>query len=335
MKLTRYLYEKSYVEYSLLISLLERDSEKSLFWAYELYFSGFKTQVFSLIWKYYYLLYGCFHVRLERYMKKKTEQWLNNKKNYIILGTIVFNMSTREPCIDSYLMMQNIIELPNILTEWTTRLHNAENPIIVLEDFINKYNCYKTKGKHLFTVTKETIEDIHIIDNATIKYACIARMMSGLFLLDNMNNLDGKLYLKLNEKYCRKYETKPLIEFKSWKIPENNCLFHQYVPPNKDLIPIQCLQDWINYCWYTPLWKKRIQRYNGQLYNNKIYFEDEDDEEKFYNFCNLEPDEQTLDVLQKWYGTRIFDSWQQIHDKYYFEDIHNWFENRLETVLQF
>ena len=160
MKLTRYLYEKSYVEYSLLISLLERDSEKSLFWAYELYFSGFKTQVLSLIWKYYYLLYGCFHVRLERYMKKKTEQWLNNKKNYIILGTIVFNMSTREPCIDSYLMMQNIIELPNILTEWTTRLHNAENPIIVLEDFINKYNCYKTKGKHLFTVTKETIEDI-------------------------------------------------------------------------------------------------------------------------------------------------------------------------------
>lgn len=333
MKFTRYLYEKTCVEYSLLIALLERNSEKALFWAYELYFSGFKNQVFSLIWKYYYLLYGCFHVQLERYMKKKTKQWLNNKKDYVLLGTIVFNMSTREPCIDSYLMMKNMLDFPDILNEWTAKLNDVENPINVLENFINKYNCYKTKGENLFTITKETIEDIHIIDNETIKYACIARMMSGLFLLDDKNYLDGKMYVRLNEKYCRKYENKPLIEFKSWKIPENTCLFHQCIPPNKNSIPIECLQEWINYCWYTPVWKKRIQRYNGELYNNKIYFEDEDDEEKFYNFCNLEPDEQRLDVLQKWYGKKVFNSWQEIHDKYYFEDIHNWFENRLETVL--
>ena len=40
MILTRYLYKKSQVEYSLFISLLNRDCNEALFWTYELYFSG-------------------------------------------------------------------------------------------------------------------------------------------------------------------------------------------------------------------------------------------------------------------------------------------------------
>ena len=38
---TRYLYIKQDVETGLILSLLDKDKERSLFWAYELFHSGF------------------------------------------------------------------------------------------------------------------------------------------------------------------------------------------------------------------------------------------------------------------------------------------------------
>ena len=71
MILTRYLYKKSQVEYSLFISLLNSDCNEALFWTYELYFSGFKTETFLLLIKYYYMLYGAFYVCLEKFVQRK------------------------------------------------------------------------------------------------------------------------------------------------------------------------------------------------------------------------------------------------------------------------
>ena len=48
MILTRYLYPKENVEYSFKIALFEGNHEQSLFWTYELYFSGFKQETLEL-----------------------------------------------------------------------------------------------------------------------------------------------------------------------------------------------------------------------------------------------------------------------------------------------
>ena len=42
--LTRYLYIKEDVLMSLLISILEKEYDESLFWASELYFSGYEQE---------------------------------------------------------------------------------------------------------------------------------------------------------------------------------------------------------------------------------------------------------------------------------------------------
>jgi hypothetical protein len=49
MILTRYLYPKNNAEYSLKVALFQGDREQALFWAYELYFSGFKQQVLQFL----------------------------------------------------------------------------------------------------------------------------------------------------------------------------------------------------------------------------------------------------------------------------------------------
>jgi hypothetical protein len=47
--LTRYLYNKVLVVESLKISIQEKNLNKSLFWGYELYYSGFQTELFDLL----------------------------------------------------------------------------------------------------------------------------------------------------------------------------------------------------------------------------------------------------------------------------------------------
>ena len=45
---TRYLYNKTEVKQSLFIALLNRKRDEAMFWAYELYFSGFGTDILSM-----------------------------------------------------------------------------------------------------------------------------------------------------------------------------------------------------------------------------------------------------------------------------------------------
>jgi hypothetical protein len=53
---TRYLYVKDEVEVALLVSLLNKN-EDAIFWAFELYFSGFETELLNLFWKFYWRKY--------------------------------------------------------------------------------------------------------------------------------------------------------------------------------------------------------------------------------------------------------------------------------------
>ena len=69
---TRYLYEKEEVEIALLLSLLYKKEEESLFWAYELFYSGFILELQQLIWKIYYDFYACLNVGFEKYLIKKS-----------------------------------------------------------------------------------------------------------------------------------------------------------------------------------------------------------------------------------------------------------------------
>ena len=47
--LSRYLYSISDIKQTLLLTIVNRDTEQSLFWAYELYFSGFQEETFDYL----------------------------------------------------------------------------------------------------------------------------------------------------------------------------------------------------------------------------------------------------------------------------------------------
>ena len=86
---TRYLYLEDEVRYSLMMSLLERNKEESLFWLYELYFSGF--DVFGYLFNLYELLYITKKSILNE-MEELHNEWLIDKNKHHIPGTFIINM---------------------------------------------------------------------------------------------------------------------------------------------------------------------------------------------------------------------------------------------------
>ena len=82
MVFTRYLYNKEHVEFSLLDALCERNREEALFWAYELYHSGFKDEVSALVAE----QVSC--PKLRAYFEKLPDL----ESDELIVGTIIENL---------------------------------------------------------------------------------------------------------------------------------------------------------------------------------------------------------------------------------------------------
>jgi hypothetical protein len=92
---TRYLYIVDDVKSSLILALLDRNHDEALFWAYELYFSGFKEEVFGLLETTLDYMYRRLHPGLAKFLEKKKQEW-KKTGSYCILGTFVVNMVNRQ-----------------------------------------------------------------------------------------------------------------------------------------------------------------------------------------------------------------------------------------------
>jgi hypothetical protein len=82
--LTRYLYLKKEVINSLLWAILNKDGDKALFWAYELYFSGFEMRLLKLLSEFYETYIQDIHC-LDGIMN----EWCNDKDKHYIIGMII------------------------------------------------------------------------------------------------------------------------------------------------------------------------------------------------------------------------------------------------------
>ena len=105
--LTRYLYSKKEVKQSLLLSLLEHKNDEALFWAYELYYSGFTLYVFKFVLKTFNLFYKKENTKLESFIVNAIDEWKQDNSKDYLLGSIVYTLSTRDYHIDDFINIYN------------------------------------------------------------------------------------------------------------------------------------------------------------------------------------------------------------------------------------
>ncbi len=93
--LTRYLYIKTEVKQSLFLSLLDHNIEESLFWAFELYYSGFEEEVFAFLIEIFKNIYQENNKNLEKYVQKSICNW-NQTNDPIYFANLIATLSTRK-----------------------------------------------------------------------------------------------------------------------------------------------------------------------------------------------------------------------------------------------
>ena len=86
---TRYLYPKVFVKQSIMLALLEHNYDETMFWTYELYFSGFEDETYDFIFKLYNDIYCYNNPKLIKFMESTRDIWYKNSLQYWLIGSIV------------------------------------------------------------------------------------------------------------------------------------------------------------------------------------------------------------------------------------------------------
>jgi len=262
---TRYLYYKNDVVLSLILCMLKKDVEKSLFWGYELYYSGFKQEVLDILLFVYEEFYELINpIKIKIFIEKKIMEWKTDYNNHSIVATIIHNIACR----------------PSIITNFYKKYGNSS----IETNKIRYIICDYAPKKILYVIYDEkTIEKYNTIENdkfgiasySILKKVCKYSTIKNAFaVFDYVNCYFLEPYLinisrkKLRDRY-----------FYNWEY------YAFFTPIWRDRI------------------KNYLGTVNFEL--NKIVFKNEELEDLFYDQYGIEPDEQPMEITEKTVGINI------------------------------
>lgn len=342
---TRYLYELEEVKIALLLSLLNK-SEEVLFWAYELYYSGYKQQLVDLIWKIYYEFYSSLNPAFEAYLLKKNN--INNFNDVKNIANILSSFLIRPYNLDVFMAKQivqnfelefvkeDIKELLRLGNHNNTAFHILEiveerNLDNILNLIIDHFNKDKDKSKIVSLWNKiKNLSDPKIIILSYIFrfYSEIQNIKTGKNIYIVVDDEDVVLYETIEIKLPILGDTKreKLIARKilqiayKYAIDSSKWLHLFKLKREKSNIREAYYYKWLYYASQSPLWTSRICEFNGVIDNEtkSVEFEDEDDLQGFYKNYGYEPDEQQINIQNKCLeiAQNPGENWSSFYKKY-------------------
>jgi hypothetical protein len=339
---TRYLYIKDEVHIALLISILNK-SEKSLFWAYELYYSGFDEELFGLLWKIYFDFYYTLNPGFYKYFIKKQKEWSKAEDSFEkhkTIGVIVNNLSMRPHNMDVFLL-RYIVSNFDIETETNSAVQVTEwldqKKYLNIADYIfNKCVSTVELNTALQQITNYFKERNVKVDESeknvglNQKHIALANVML-MFSHSEKLTIGKNMYLIVEDKEILKHNTMesdydnsfypykilPLVTLHG--IDEDNYLSLFELQRETLDLKDAYYYHWDYYAFRSPLWKLRVEAFNGCANHEtkRLEFPDDDYFEDFYNKYNYEPDEQKTETQNKNIQTiRQRRTWVQFYEQH-------------------
>jgi len=311
---TRYLYLKDEVLLSLTIALILK-KESALYWAFEVYHSGFEEELFQHLLKVYYDFFYTLNPAFQEYFIKKHKEWLksgNDAEKEKIIALIVGDLLIRPHNMDVFILRQGVkyisMSSENVTLEFRQLLEKQD--YLAIADFIFERKRTSEQYRGLFRESREFFqkglvpESIHKKWKKTAGYLGIdvaTQLMA--FVMQNFTDLSPnikqgkKLYISVNPDDIVIYHTIFINEkngFRSHrilpaayrhKIDEDNYLSLFQLERNKILMEDPdglrkiYWYNWEYYASFSPVWYKRIQGCKGVLDHQKKTVKFPDNEE--------------------------------------------------------
>ncbi|MEI6470756.1 MAG: hypothetical protein WCO72_14950 [Betaproteobacteria bacterium] len=311
LQFTRYLYAKDEAEVSFLISLLKKN-EKALFWAYELFHSGY--DLCGLFWKVYYDFYATVNPAFEKYLATKMKQGLDEHsvcaivKNFIIrrYNTDVFMVRNIVKQFDierqdnkgilELIEKMDFMAIGSFILEHIPDSELVENYKLTLEYFVTR-EIRIDVTKAITEFNKSPLRRIVFLAKVIHYFSVLKQVKMGRNLYIQIEDEQTNIYKTLEGESGRCYKVLPIA--RKYNIDDDNYLSLFKLARETTDVTEAFRENWMFHASFSPLWSSRIESHGGLVIQNKVTFEKEDDEEKFNERFNLEPDEQKLEVQEK------------------------------------
>jgi hypothetical protein len=331
IQFTRYLYEKDEVKLALILCILNKKAEEAIFWAYELYYSGFQSELTDVFWSLYYDFYYTLNPSFEKYLQTRLKKNLaldTDSVNYISM--IVNNFMIRPHSMDIF-MLKQIVEICDFdKTDIQDYIDSPGNNMEVMRREL--ISALRTKDfMMLASLILTDIKDEHIDEafevatnyfvtemglkkkvpnydkQSSNKRVLILCRIVHYFTATAKKKLGKNLYVHVEPEEVVLYETihvgvprKILRLAKIYTIDSDNYLSLFDLKRETQDIKTAYYYDWLYYASHSPLWKSRILKHNGVIDQKKHKVEfDDDDIDEFYDNYGYEPDEQSTEVENK------------------------------------
>jgi len=142
---TRYLYIRHEVEISLIATILEKKREPALFWAFELYHSGYKYEVFEILSMLYEDYFEAHDPKLGNFLNRLCHEWHADNSRDDVLASIVINMCGLEYAFSSNGSSRIVIaEKPSYTPNQTLLDRKRKRRIYIVADADQIRRKYRT-----------------------------------------------------------------------------------------------------------------------------------------------------------------------------------------------
>lgn len=350
---TRYLYVKGEVYCALVAAILNKDHDQSLFWACELYYSGFKDDIFHFLWTVYYDFYSTLNPSFENYLVCSYNDYNTSLiKDIVPIANIVINLCIR-PCNTDVFILRHITKQIEIDTGIQTTQFDNNKELFTNWLAEQNYECLAQ-----FILVECLPNDIRAILEETCNYfvwagidLCIPKILktfdklcscstspmhSRHLLLSRIIQLfttqsgppvkPRNIYLTIHKDDLVPFQTslctcpdnyKTLRTVCKYSINASSLLGMFAVSRPNNLIHLYH-DHWTYYAAGSPYWAAAIQSYGGKLCgrSHSVVFATALQEEEFYQLYGLEPDEQPLEVQQRAIEDISSTGVQVFYDKY-------------------
>jgi hypothetical protein len=333
----------------LLVSILNK-SDDAIFWAYELYYSGFKNELLGLIWKIYYDFFATLNPTFEQYLLKKHREILESELDQDrVVSSIIQDLLFRPFNTDVFLLrnisenfeidiiyhhgtenIKDIIELRQNLTQWVVNndyrsisqwIFNVNNNTINIVDIYNIcLNIFEEDGLKLTKIklAKDFISSLKLNMNSNV--ILLSKIMC-LFSKKEQLKKGKSIYINVEPEDIIPYETIcGSDEIKHYKILEKVSICGIDDLKHLSLFKLKRsnynLQEKYWYNWefhasFSPIWSKRITQFGG--YPNYT---------KQKIIFKEEPDDDLMQQFYSLYGLEPDEQIETVQRK--IEKVHNW-----------
>lgn len=325
--LTRYLYFLDEAKYSLLHSLIKKTSfDEVVYWVGEIYYSGFVTDLWEILWDYYYRYLSIKFPKYEKILIKRNDIYNNSIGNMGVSPIIeCFNLIYYLKNIDNEIYFREKETLKKIyLTkfDWLNLFEKRYHQFILSIHYKNYQNIrwYLQREKDIsFKVIKKYFElmlnyELKPLDLEAHPYKNTKVILYALikYLSDNNDN-NNKVKIKRIPKEI--YEN---LNLQNKTIRENSSDYKflgrkrkYYIHGDIGKYPLArnnyknykelYWYNWLYYAYRSPIWHGRIDKYNIEVddKNREIIFKNDDEYDEFTEKYDYEPDEQTQETQEK------------------------------------